>query len=47
MKQADDFEVTYIYIEPKTLEEKAEQERRLDAVYDLIFDNVSSGKPFR
>ena len=40
MKQADDFEVTYTYNEPKTPEEKAEQQRKLDQAFDMIFDKI-------
>lgn len=29
--------IEYVYIEPKTPEEKAEQQRILDIVYDRIF----------
>ena len=40
MKKAKKFKVKYIYHKPKTLQEKAEQERRLQAGYKLIFDKV-------
>jgi len=32
--------VKYVYLEPKTPEEKAEQQRKLDDVFDMIFDDI-------
>lgn len=32
--------VTYRYVEPKTPEEKKEQERRVTAAYKILFDAV-------
>lgn len=40
MKKASEFKITYTYIEPKTPEEKAEQQRKLDRAFDIIFDNM-------
>ena len=40
MKKIKEFKVKYIYHKPKTLQEKVEQERRLQAGYKLIFDKV-------
>lgn len=40
MKKAKEFKVTYTYIEPKTPEEKAEQQRKLDQAFDMIFDSI-------
>lgn len=40
MKKANEFKVTYTYIEPKTPEEKVEQQRKLDQAFDMIFDSI-------
>lgn len=34
------FEVLYEYIEPKTTEEKKEQEKMLEGIYFPIFDEI-------
>ncbi|GEM_PF-5859363 len=44
MKKVKEYEVKYIYHKPKTPQEKAEQERRLQAGYKLIFDKIRFGK---
>lgn len=40
MKKASKFKVTYTYIEPKTPEEKAEQQRKLNQAFDMIFNKI-------
>jgi len=40
MKKDKKFKVTYVYHEPKTLQEKADQQRRLDQAFDMIFDKI-------
>lgn len=41
MKKQKKLKVVYEYIEPKTPEEKADQERRLQKVYGFIFDEIT------
>jgi hypothetical protein len=41
LQETKQLKVKYVYIEPTTPEEKAEQERKLDTVYDLIFNAIS------
>ena len=41
MKRAKKLKIKYVYIEPKTPEEKIEQQRRLDDTYDILFDTVA------
>jgi hypothetical protein len=40
MRKAKRFKVKYVYIEPKTPEEKAEQQRKLDQAFDMIFNKI-------
>lgn len=42
MRKSQKIKVKYVYLEPNTPEEKAEQQRRLDEVFDMIFDNMMS-----
>lgn len=37
-KKGAGMKVTYHYIEPKTKEEKEEQERRMSKVFDMLFE---------
>lgn len=41
MRKVKPIQITYQYVEPKTPEEKAEQQRRLDAVYDILFTKAA------
>lgn len=38
------FKVKYIYIEPKTSEEKAEQQRKIDSAFDIIFKTIDKSR---
>lgn len=38
MKAKSEIKVTYIYVEPKTEEEKKEQEQKINHVFDLLFE---------
>lgn len=40
MKKDKKFKVTYVYHEPKTPQEKAEQQRKVDDVFDTVFDKI-------
>lgn len=40
MKRHSQFKVKYVYNQPKTPEEKAEQQRKLDKAFDMIFDKI-------
>lgn len=38
MRKQRQFVVEYQYIEPKTPQEKAEQQRRIDEAFDILFE---------
>ena len=40
MRKEKQMKVTYHYIEPKTEEEAREQQRNVDAAYDILFEAV-------
>lgn len=40
MKRTKKLKVKYIYIEPKTSQEKEEQERKIDSAFDIIFRTI-------
>lgn len=44
MRKVKDIKIKYVYVEPKTPEEKAEQERILEKVYFGIFDRIYAKK---
>lgn len=37
MKRIKKLKVKYVYIEPKTPQEKEEQQRKIDSAFDIIF----------
>lgn len=39
-KDKSEIKVTYHYVEPKTEEERAEQERNIEAVFNIIFEET-------
>lgn len=47
MKKLPELKFTYHYIEPKTPEEKEEAERRLQAVYKILFDITLESEGWR
>lgn len=44
MRKNQKIKVKYVYLEPKTPEEKADQQRRLDEAFDMIFDHIFKDK---
>jgi len=40
MKKTKKFTVKYTYNKPKTPEEKAEQQRKVDQAFNMIFDKI-------
>lgn len=44
MRKAKKIKIKYVYVEPKTPEEKAQQHRKLDKAFDMIFDSVLNEK---
>lgn len=40
MKRSKRIKIKYVYVEPKTEQEKIEQEKLLEAVYFPIFDKI-------
>lgn len=40
MRKIKDIQVKWVYIEPKTPEEKAEQQGRINHAYDILFNET-------
>ncbi len=38
--KTDGLKITYTYVEPKTPEEKAEQERKVQKAFDILFEET-------
>ncbi len=47
MKRKKEIKVTYVYVEPKTEEEKKEQERRINHAFDILFDATLQSKEWK
>ena len=41
-KEQEEIKVTYHYVEPKTKEEAEEARHRLNAAYDILFDETTA-----
>ncbi len=41
MKRSKKFKIKYVYIDPKTPEEKEQQQKILDDIFDPIFDKIA------